>query len=159
MVVVHLGWVDSDVAGGPPTTAIYCPTWGWNIANLSQPNPGTWPPWSPCTLPIMCSKTYGIICWVHFVQFFLYQFKAVIRSYSQVENDTIRLFLHLQGCTKRWAPGCVKMRWKSWVLLPAEGKQNATFPPIFTQPGKSLLVQSCTWSQSRMREHVKSETC
>ena len=33
---------------------------------------------------------------------------------------------------------------KICVFLPAEGKLNATFPPNFTQPGKSLLVQPCT---------------
>ena len=32
---------------------------------------------------------------------------------------------------------------KNCVLLPAVGKQNATFSPNFTQPGKVLLVQPC----------------
>ena len=53
MVVVHLGWVDSDLGSSPGrwavTAAICCPTGGWNILNLSQPNPGARPPWSPCT--------------------------------------------------------------------------------------------------------------
>ena len=52
MVVVHLGWVDSDLGSSPGrwavTAAICCPTGGWNILNLSQPNPGARPPWSPC---------------------------------------------------------------------------------------------------------------
>ena len=33
---------------------------------------------------------------------------------------------------------------KNCILLPAVGKQNATFSPNFTNPGKSLLVQPCT---------------
>ena len=45
----------------------------------------------------------------------------------------------IQGISKRWAPGCVKMRGKSCALLPAVGKQNATFSPYFTQPGANLL--------------------
>ena len=32
---------------------------------------------------------------------------------------------------------------KNCVFLPAEGKQNATFSPEFTQPGKSLLEIPC----------------
>ena len=42
----------------------------------------------------------------------------------------------LQGCCKRWAPGCVKMRWKSCVLLPAEGKQ--LFHPISNNLGPTF---------------------
>ena len=53
MVVVHLGWVDSDLGSSPSqwavTAAICCPTGGWNILNLGQPNPGARPPWSHCT--------------------------------------------------------------------------------------------------------------
>ena len=52
MVVVHLGWVDSDLGSSTgwwaATAAIYCQIGGWNVANLSQPNPGARPPWSPC---------------------------------------------------------------------------------------------------------------
>ena len=44
MVVMHLGWVDSDLGSSPGwwavTVAICCPTGEWNIPNLSQPNPG-----------------------------------------------------------------------------------------------------------------------
>ena len=49
----------------------------------------------------------------------------------------------IQGMSKSWAPGCVKMR-KDFVFLPAEGKQNATFLPNFTQPGTNLLEIPCT---------------
>ena len=51
----------------------------------------------------------------------------------------------LQGCTKRLAPGFVKMRWRSCVLLPVVGKQNPPFSPNFTQPGAHLLVHPCTY--------------
>ena len=44
MVVVHLDFVDSDLGSSPGwwavTAVTYCPTGGWNIPNLSQPNPG-----------------------------------------------------------------------------------------------------------------------
>ena len=54
-----------------------------------------------------------------------------------------RFYLHyhattVQGCSKSWAPGFVKKRQKSCVLLPAEGKQNVTFSPKLTQPGTQL---------------------
>ena len=50
----------------------------------------------------------------------------------------------IQGYSKRWAPGCVNMRWKNCALLPAVGKQTATFSPYFTQPGVHLLEIPCT---------------
>ena len=39
------------------TTAICCLTGGWNIPNLSQPNPGARPSWSPCILDSCCILT------------------------------------------------------------------------------------------------------
>ena len=36
------------------------------------------------------------------------------------------------------------MWWKYYVFLSVEGKQIATFPTDFTQPGKSLLEVPCT---------------
>ena len=45
----------------------------------------------------------------------------------------------IQGCTKRPFPGCVSLGWKNCVLLPAAGKQNATYSSIW----KNLLVQPC----------------
>ena len=54
-----------------------------------------------------------------------------------VENQPV------QGCTKKLFPGCVNMGEKNCALLPALGKQNATYSPCFTQPGKSLLLQPC----------------
>ena len=51
--------------------------------------------------------------------------------------------MSIQGISKRWAPGCVKMRWKSCFILLAECKHNSTFSPNFTQPGKSLLEIPC----------------
>ena len=42
------------------------------------------------------------------------------------------------------------MGWKNCVLLPAIGKQNATFSPNFTQPGKRSLEVSCTCNQASL---------
>ena len=50
---------------------------------------------------------------------------------------------HIQGISKRLFPGCENMLWKNCVFLPAEGKQNATFSPDFTQPRKRLLEIPC----------------
>ena len=50
----------------------------------------------------------------------------------------------IQGTSKRLFPGCENMWWKNCVCLPEVGKQNATFSPDFTQPGKSLLEVPCT---------------
>ena len=47
--------------------------------------------------------------------------------------------LLIQGFSKRWTQGCVKMRWISCVLLPAEGKQKATLSPNFTQRGAHIF--------------------
>ena len=49
----------------------------------------------------------------------------------------------LQGASKRLFPGCENVGWKNCVLLPAVGKQNATFSPNFTQPGKRSLEVPC----------------
>ena len=49
----------------------------------------------------------------------------------------------LYGSSKRQSLGCVKMRWNSCVLLPAEGKQQVTFSPNFTQPWTLLLEHPC----------------
>ena len=62
-MVVYLGWVDSYLGSSPGwravTTAICCLTGGWNISNLSQPNPGPRPSGSPSisrihTFPALC---------------------------------------------------------------------------------------------------------
>ena len=54
LVVTQLGWVDSDLWSSSGWLAAsadtYFPTGGWNIPNLSQPNPGAQPPWSSCTV-------------------------------------------------------------------------------------------------------------
>ena len=50
----------------------------------------------------------------------------------------------LQGTSERLFPGCENMWWKNCVCLPEVGKQNATFSPDFTQPGKSLLEVPCS---------------
>ena len=50
---------------------------------------------------------------------------------------------NLQGISKRLFPGFENMWWKNCVFLPAEGKQNATFSPDFSQPGKSLIEIPC----------------
>ena len=40
-------------------------------------------------------------------------------------------------------PGCVNIELSNSVLLPAVGKQNGTFSPNFTQPGKHSLEVPC----------------
>ena len=43
MVVMHLGWVDSDLGSSPgwwaATAATYRPTGGWNITQIDDINP------------------------------------------------------------------------------------------------------------------------
>ena len=50
----------------------------------------------------------------------------------------------LQGCTKRLFPGCVKLDERVAFCLPTAGRRTQFFHPIFTQPGKCLLVHPCT---------------
>ena len=57
---------------------------------------------------------------------------------QSTENSQLADESPCKGCFKRLTQGCVKVRWKSCVLLPAEGKQNATFSPNFTQPWAHL---------------------
>ena len=49
----------------------------------------------------------------------------------------------LQGCSRRWVPGCVKMRWKRCVLLPAVGKRTPTFVtqslPVSAESGNTQI--------------------
>ena len=54
------------------------------------------------------------------------------------------LKLHIiQGCTLWCAPGSVNMRWKNYVLLPAEGRRKQLFHLIFTEPGEHHKVHPC----------------
>ena len=46
----------------------------------------------------------------------------------------------LQGCTKRWALGCVKLGGKVVFCLPSADRRKQIFHLIFTQPGAHLLV-------------------
>ena len=49
----------------------------------------------------------------------------------------------LQGISKECFPGCENKGRKNCVFLPAVGKQNATFSPDFTKPGKRSLEIPC----------------
>ena len=53
----------------------------------------------------------------------------------------------IQGCTKRTFSGFVNMGQKNCALLSAANKQNVTFSPNFTQTGKVLLVQPCSFQR------------
>ena len=55
------------------------------------------------------------------------------------QRTSSRRRTQVQGISKRWGPGCVKMRWNSCIILPVVGKQNTTFWPNLTQPGAHLL--------------------
>ena len=59
-----------------------------------------------------------------------------------------QLHSQVQGISKRLFPGCENLWSKHCVFLPAEGKQNATLSPDFTQPGKGLLEIPC------MKKHM-----
>ena len=65
-------------------------------------------------------------------------------------------YISVKSMVVRHFPGCVHMDWKNRVLLPAVGsKQNVTFLPTFTQPGRALLVQPCrlfTTEQEQIEE-------
>ena len=50
----------------------------------------------------------------------------------------------LQGISKRWVPGCVKLGEKVAFCLPTAGRRTQLFHLIFTQPGVHLLEIPCT---------------
>ena len=49
----------------------------------------------------------------------------------------------LQGVSKKWAPGCVKLDEKVRFCLPSAGRRTQLFHHIFTQPGAYLLEIPC----------------
>ena len=57
---------------------------------------------------------------------------------------------YLQGCTKRWAPGCVKLGEKVAFCFTTTGRRTQ----LFIKPGAHLLVHPC-----RKRESVCRLTC
>ena len=63
------------------------------------------------------------------------------------KSSVVRYMMwNVQGSAKRLFPGCVNNVQKNCAILPAVGKQNATYSSKFTKPGKGLLVQPCTLS-------------
>ena len=50
----------------------------------------------------------------------------------------------VQGCTKGTFPGCVKLGESVGFCFPPAGRRMQFFHPIFTQPGKVLLLQPRT---------------
>ena len=50
----------------------------------------------------------------------------------------------IQGCSARWAPGCVKLGEKVAFCLPSAGRRTQLFQLIFSQPGVHLLEHPCT---------------
>ena len=68
------------------------------------------------------------------------------------------LCANLQETSKRLFPGWEDMWWKNCVILPAEGKQNATFSADFTKPGKRLLELPCTSPLPLLPEQRMSDT-
>ena len=54
MTSVPVVWVDLDWGSAHGRWAVaavtYCPRAWWNIPNLSRPNQGAPPPWSPCSI-------------------------------------------------------------------------------------------------------------
>ena len=78
--------------------------------------------------------------------------RAVKEQHKQTSPNHVQgLFLsYVQGISERWAPGCVKMRLKSCVLLTAVGKQNATFSP-------AGAAERCSISSLRQSVSVSSQ--
>ena len=90
------------------------------------------------------SRPFSAICirqeWQHFLT------ESPNEEYYNVDVKKSGNLFHgqwLQGTSKRLFPGWEDMWWKNCVFLPAEGKQNTTFLPGFTQPGKSLIEVPC----------------
>ena len=69
----------------------------------------------------------------------------------------------IQGCTKRPFLGCVKLIEEVAFCLPIAGRRTQFFHPIFTEPGKSLIVQPCstrtrTLGRSRPYRRIEEKT-
>ena len=65
-----------------------------------------------------------------------------ISAFSTVDSETDSSTFGAGNFSKAH-PRLQNMSWKHCNFLPAKDKQNATFLPDFTQPGKSLLEISC----------------
>ena len=72
-------------------------------------------------------------------------------------NYKLTKFLLLYRDALKGGPQIV-WKWveKSCVILPAEDKQNAIFPPNFTQPGAHLLEHPCS-SVVHMRQTIRDD--
>ena len=59
-------------------------------------------------------------------------------------HHILLILREIQGISKRLFPGCENLGLENSVFLPAEDKQNTTFSPGFSKPGKSLIEIPCT---------------
>ena len=73
--------------------------------------------------------------------------------------NLIAHFLQVQGTSKERFPGCVKLGEKYAICLPTAGRRTQFFHPIFTQPGKIILVQPCKLMQGSVYAHVSNYAC
>ena len=74
---------------------------------------------------------------LHFQQMRLYYVRRVNCFGHKYEGK------YVQGCIKRTFPGCVKLGEKVAFYLPTPDRRTHFFHPIFTQPGKGILVHPC----------------
>ena len=63
----------------------------------------------------------------------------------------------IQGCTKRWAQGYVRLGAKVAFCSPAAGKRMQFLNPIFTEPGVHLLVHPCLNGQFNLERPQANE--
>ena len=63
--------------------------------------------------------------------------------------------MSVQGISKRWASGCVKLGEKVAFYLPTAGRKTQFFPPSFSQPGKSLLEGPCRGEEGSLMDFAQ----
>ena len=77
--------------------------------------------------------------WRNFRQAILATFYMAHHALVCISCNVV-LLINLQGCTKRWALGCVKLGGKVVFCLPSADRRTQIVHLIFTQPGAHLLV-------------------
>ena len=76
------------------------------------------------------------------------KFKTILKNH--IFESPHGIGSYKQGITKRLRPGLVNERRKYSILLPAAGSRTQFFHLLFTKPGRSLLAEPCTCTQTRI---------
>ena len=98
-----------------------------------------WPDWSPCRLFLVQLSTATSAS----RELISRLFRIPVLSFFLIPNiwswHLVNMPHSSTGWSWSWAPGCVKIKQKDCVFLPAEGKQNTSFRATWGPPFRASL--------------------